>query len=67
MEKQTNINKQTNKTVTRLAKRSFKKQLKNTFYLIKLKYSEAFGEKIIFWIFEVLRWNHHETVKYVQS
>ena len=39
------LNKQTNKTFTRLAKRSFKTQLKNTFYLIKLKLSEAFGEK----------------------
>ena len=37
------LTKQTNKTVTRLAKRSFKTQLKNT--LIKLKFSEAFGEK----------------------
>ena len=45
-EKQTNqTNKQTNKTVTRLAKRSFKTQLKNTFYLIKLKFSEVFGGK----------------------
>ena len=35
--------KQTNKTVTRLAKRSFKTQLKNT--LMKLKISEALGEK----------------------
>ena len=34
---------QPNKTVTRLAKRSFKTQLKNM--LIKLKFSEAFGEK----------------------
>ena len=48
-EKQTKqTNKQTNKTVIRLAKRSFKTQLKNTFYLIKLKFSEAFGGKIIF-------------------
>ena len=38
-------NKQTNKTFTRLTKRSFETQLKNTFYLIKLKLSEAFGEK----------------------
>ena len=37
------LTKQTNKTVTRLAKRSFKTQLKNT--LIKLKFPEAFGEK----------------------
>ena len=37
------LTKQTNKTVTRLAKRSFKTQLKNK--LIKLKFSEAFGEK----------------------
>ena len=40
--------KQTNKAETRLVKRSLKTQLKNTFYLIKLKLSEAFGEKI-FW------------------
>ena len=57
LSKQTN--KQTNKTVIRLAKRSFKTQLKNTFYLIKLKFSEAFGGKIIFWT-EVLRYNHYE-------
>ena len=38
-----NKTKQRNKTVTRLAKKSFKTQLKNT--LIKLKFSEAFGEK----------------------
>ena len=37
------LTKQRNKTVTRLAKESFKTQLKNT--LIKLKFSEAFGEK----------------------
>ena len=37
------LTKQTNKTVTRLTKGSFKTQLKNT--LIKLKFSEAFGEK----------------------
>ena len=43
-----NENEQTNKTVTRLAKRSFKTRLKNTFYLIKLKVFEAFGEKMIF-------------------
>ena len=36
------LTKKTNKTVTRLAKRSFETQLKNT--LIKLKFSEAFGE-----------------------
>ena len=48
-EKQTNeTNKQTNKTVTRLAKRSFKTQLKITFYRIKFKPFETFGEKIIF-------------------
>ena len=35
--------KQTNETVTRLAKGSFKTQLKNT--LMKLKISEAFWEK----------------------
>ena len=36
-EKQTNQpNKKTNKTVTELDKKSFKKQLKNTFYLIKI-------------------------------
>ena len=47
--KQTNKQtKQTNKTETRHVKRSLKTQLKNTFYLIKLKLSEAFGEKI-FW------------------
>ena len=41
------LNKQKNKkkTFTRLAKRSFKTQLKNTFYLIKPKLSEAFGGK----------------------
>ena len=38
-------NKQTNKTVTRLAKRLFKTQLKDTFYLIKLKFCEEFGKK----------------------
>ena len=38
-------NKQTNKTFTRLARRSFKTQLKNTFYLIMLKFSEVFGGK----------------------
>ena len=43
LNKQTN--KQTNKTFTRFAKRSFKTQLENTFYLIKLEHSEAFGEK----------------------
>ena len=37
------LTKQTNKTVTRLTKGFFKTQLKNT--LIKLKFSEAFGEK----------------------
>ena len=37
------LNKQTNKTAVRLAKRSFKTPLKDT--LIKLKFSEAFGEK----------------------
>ena len=37
------LTKQANKIVTRLAKISFKTQLKNT--LINLKFSEAFGEK----------------------
>ena len=40
-------NKQTNKSVTKLAKTSFKIHLKIIF-LIKLKLSKAFGEKIIF-------------------
>ena len=42
-EKQTN--KQTIKAFPRLAKSSFKTQLKNTSYLIKLKLSEAFEGK----------------------
>ena len=35
--------KQTNETFTRLDKRSFKTQLKNT--LVRLNFSEVFGEK----------------------
>ena len=37
--------KQTNQTDTRLAKKSFKTQLKNIFYLDKLKFSEGFAGK----------------------
>ena len=33
--------------------------VKNVFYLIKLKFSEAFGEKITFWV-EALRQIHYE-------
>ena len=44
----TNQTNKINKTVTRLAKRSFKAQLKNTFYLMTLKFSGAFRRKTIF-------------------
>ena len=33
--------------------------VKTTFYLIKLKFSEAFGEKVIFSTY-ILRYNHYE-------
>ena len=59
--KEKKLTKQTNKTVTRLAKRSFKTQLKYT--LIKLKFSEAFGENnLVNWIttLESLRRFHYK-------